>query len=319
MRSILGILIGVIVGAVGAVLFMQSLPAKQGSLQARLDKAEFESQKARQDVQTLQAQLDPNRRKISQRQAMEGIAERIRSGKRVSLDDVFQGTMKPWMRDVAPLFDRGRVAGEKRRLTRLSGELTREYGLDDRQQKALSAWLDQRAEANGNRIGEVLNNPESGFVDFAKVMDERADSPRYRKDLDDFMATTLDEEALATYQLDRMTERVEWVQNEAEGRMQRLDSLVELDEGQQDQAFAILAHSSDYFDPSMQFEGIDRDVGRLQPGMDAKAGINQILNAEQRQILEDREEERRAEVLREFQEVGLTPPRGWEEMESNPF
>lgn len=319
MRSILGILIGVIVGAIGAVLFMQSLPAKKGSLQARADKAEFEWAKAEQEMQTLRAQLDPNRRKISQRQAMEGIAERIRSGKRVSLDDVFSGTMKPWMRDVAPLFDRGRVAGEKRRLNRLSGELTREYELDDRQQEALSAWLDQRAEANGNRFGEVLNDPDSGFVDFAKVMDERTSSQRYRRELDAFMATTLDEETLATYQLDRMTERVEWVQNEAEGRMQRLDSLVELDEEQQDQAFAILAHSSEHFDPSMQFDGVDSDVGGFQPGMDARDGLNQILNTEQRQILEDREQERRAEVLREFQQVGLTPPRGWEEMEGNPF
>ena len=141
MRSILGIILGVIVGAVGAVLFTQSLPAKTGSLKARAEKAEFERQKAEQEVRALRAQLDPNRRKVTQRQAMEGIAERIRSGKRVNLDDLFKGTMKPWMRDVAPLFDRGRVAGEKRRLNYLSGELSRTYGLDDRQQEALSAWL----------------------------------------------------------------------------------------------------------------------------------------------------------------------------------
>ena len=319
MRSILGLILGVIVGAIGAVLFTQSLPAKAGSLAARAEKAEFEWQKAEQEVKTLRAQLDPGRRKVAQRQAMEGIAQRIRSGKRVNLDDVFKGTMKPWMCDVAPLFDRGRVAGEKRRLNYLSGELTREYGLDDSQQDALNVWLDRQADANGDRIANVLDDSDSGFTDFAKVMDERSDSLRYSQKLDAFMAETLDADTLATYQTDRLTERVERVQNEAEGRVQRLDSLVELDEEQKDQAFAVLAHSSDYFDPSMQFEGLENEMSGLRPGMDANESVQGILRPEQRQLLEDRQQERRADALREFEEVGLTPPQGWEDMESGPF
>ena len=114
MRSILGIILGVIVGAIGAVLFTQSLPAKAGSVEARAEKAEFERQKAEQKIEALRSQLDPNRREATRRQAMDSIAQRIRSGRRVNLDDVFKGTMKPWMRDMAPLCDRGRVAGEKR-------------------------------------------------------------------------------------------------------------------------------------------------------------------------------------------------------------
>ena len=100
-------------------------------------------------------------------------------------------------------------------------------------------WLDRQADANGDRIANVLDDSDSGFTDFAKVMDERSDSLRYSQKLDAFMAETLDADTLVTYQTDRLTERVERVQNEAEGRVQRLDSLVELDEEQKDQAFAV--------------------------------------------------------------------------------
>ncbi|MFT4641395.1 MAG: hypothetical protein ACI8T1_004732 [Verrucomicrobiales bacterium] len=319
MRSFLGLVIGVIVGAIGAVLFTQSLPPEPKSLEARVEKAEFELQKAAQEIHTLRAQLDPNRRKVAQRQAMESIGQRIRSGKRVNLDDVFKGTMKPWMRDVAPLFDRGRMVDQKRRFDRYGGELTRKYDLDDAQQDALNRWLDQQAEVNSDRITNVLENNDSGFIDFAKVMDERVDSPRYLKNLDAFMATTLDPETLSTYQMDRMTERVEHVQNEAEGRVQRLDSLVELDEDQKDQAFAIMAHSSENFDPSMQFEGLETEMEGLRPGADPNEAIKSILRPEQELILEEGRQERLADTLQEFQEVGLIPPNGWEEMGSNPF
>ena len=144
------------------------------------------------------------------------------------------------------------MAGEKRQLNYLSGELTRAYGLDDGQQEALNVWLDRQAEANGDRISRVLDDPESGFIDFSKVIDERNDSLRYSQDLDDFMARTLDADTLATYQADRLAERVERVQNEAEGRVQRLDSLVDLDEEQKDQALAIMDNSSEYLDTSMK-------------------------------------------------------------------
>jgi hypothetical protein len=197
--------------------------------------------------------------------------------------------------------------------------LTRKYDLDDAQQDALNRWLDQQAEVNSDRITNVLENNDSGFIDFAKVMDERVDSPRYLKNLDAFMATTLDPETLSTYQMDRMTERVEHVQNEAEGRVQRLDSLVELDEDQKDQAFAIMAHSSENFDPSMQFEGLETEMEGLRPGADPNEAIKSILRPEQELILEEGRQERLADTLQEFQEVGLIPPNGWEEMGSNPF
>ena len=319
MRSILGLVVGVLIGVVGAILFTQSLPPKAESLQARADRAEFDWRKAEQEVQALRLQLDPNRRKVTQRQAIEGIAERIRSGKAVDLDDVFKGTMKPWMRDVAPLFDRSRTVDLKRRYDRYSGELTRKYNLSDAQQEALNQWLDRQAELSGDRISEVLESPDSGFIDFAKATNEQTTSPRYLKELDAFMATTLDSETLAAYQTDRMVERVERVQNEAEGRVQRLDSLVELDEEQKDQAFAIMARSSEHFDPSMQFEGLSTEVAGLLPGSDPNASLTEMLRPEQVQILEEREQKQREDTLREFQEVGLRPPRGWEEMESRPF
>ena len=133
------------------------------------------------------------------------------------------------------------------------------------------------------------------------------------------MARTLDADTLATYQADRLAERVERVQNEAEGRVQRLDSLVDLDEEQKDQAFAILAHSSEYFDPSMQFEGLENELSGLRPGMDANKSIEGILRPEQLQRLGDRQRERRDDAFSEFEELGLTPPQGWEEMESGAY
>ena len=68
MRSILGIILGVIFGAVGAVLFTQSLPAKEGSLKARAEKAEFERQKAEQEIEELEvAEVEVLVRKLGDR------------------------------------------------------------------------------------------------------------------------------------------------------------------------------------------------------------------------------------------------------------
>ena len=148
----------------------------------------------------------------------------------------------------------------------IAGELTRKYNLNDRQQEALKDWLDEQAEAQSRQITDLLDSEESGFVDFSLAMNEGLDGRSRREAIDAFMEKTLEPDALAEYERERMTRAVERVQNEAEGRVQRLDRLVELDEEQKDQAFAILAQGSEYFDSSMQFEGLANDFAIVMDG-----------------------------------------------------
>ena len=319
MRPLLGLVIGLLVGAIGAVLFVQSLPPKKGSIEERAERAEFELQKMKTEWAALEAKSDPNRQKIRSRNAAESIAHQLRSGRKVSIDDVYVSTMKPWMRNIGPLFDRGRVVSQKKRFDRLTGELTRKYDLDDRQQEKLRRWLDRKAEENGHAISSVLENPSSGFVDFAKAMDEHESSYKSREGLDEFMAETLDADTLTSYQIDRMTERVNRVQNEAEGKVQRLDSIVDLDEDQKDEIFALMARSSEAFDPSMQFEGLEADTTNLDSGAGRDAAIRAVLRPDQRAQLEERRQERLEDARREFEEIGLLPPKGWERLESTAY
>mgnify|MGYP007101564037 CR=1 FL=1 len=317
MRLFLGLVIGLLVGGIGAFLYTQSLPPKKGSLAERAELAEFQLAKAHLKLDELRAKSSSERRRASSQAAVRSIAEQIRNGRQVNLDDVFKNTIKPWMRDIAPLFDRSHTVQQKRRYDRLAGDLTRKYDLDDEQQAALTSWLDRKAEAKNQRLQEVLNNESTGFVPFAMAMEEREDYGVVNG-LDEFMAQTLDDATLTTFQRNRMKDRVERVQNEAEGQVNRLNSIVSLREDQQDEIFALMARSSEHFDPSMQFQGLKADTSPVDLSSRDQA-IQGMLSGEQAAALQDAQRSRQQEAFEEFQQMGLSPPKGWEQMEGDLF
>ena len=131
------------------------------------------------------------------------------------------------------------------------------------------------------------------------------------------MESTLTGDDLARYKSDRLNQRVENVQNEAEHKVSRLHREVELDEAQQDQVFAIMARSSPDFDSSMQFEGLGDDTAKLAPGQSRNDAIMAVLRPDQRQQYEERRVARRQEAEQDLRESGLKLPANWDMFEDD--
>ena len=316
MRQFLGLAIGLVVGAIGAVMFSRSLPPEEGSAEERAEKAEHELLQAEQRVAALEAEGRTGGARRTTRDGLRKIAEDIRAGKEVDLDEVFRGAMKPWMRDLAPLFDRLRVKGQKEEFDRLAGQLAREYDLSERQQWRLKEWLDRKAEENADAFARVLENESTGLEDMIRAMEEFEGN---RSGIDDFMATLLQGETLARYEADRMAQRVESVQAEADRNVQRFDRVVDLDEDQKDQVFAIMARGADDYDPAMQFEGLEGEATRLIPGQSRNEAVMAILRPDQVEAYEAHRRERREEAEREMREIGLRLPPDWDLWDEDDF
>ena len=105
---------------------------------------------------------------------------------------------------------------------------------------------------------------------------------------------------------------MEQVQAEAERRVSRLNSVVNLDDAQQDQVFALMARSSPNFDPSMQLEGLAGGQTTISPGQSRDEAIMKVLRPDQRHQYEEHRIARRAEATREMEEVGLKLPDNWD-------
>ena len=73
MRSLVPLLIGLIVGGVGATMFMQSLPGAEGSPEERANKLELELQRAQNRIAALEAAS-------SEKRASGGVLARLAKG-----------------------------------------------------------------------------------------------------------------------------------------------------------------------------------------------------------------------------------------------
>jgi hypothetical protein len=315
MRQIIGLAVGLIVGIVGAILFTQSLPPEEGSVEGKLERTEFELNKAQAEVAALRAEGKTGRPRRTTRDGLRSIAEDIRAGRDVDLDDVFRAA-QPFMRDMAPLFDRIRVREQKGHFDTLAGEWTREYDLDRKQQRALETWLEAKAEENAEAFSKVVGREDATFEDMVRATQGFEDNV---EGLEAFMGGVLEGDTLASFKQDRMLERVDRVQQDADRRVERLDRIVELDEGQKDQVFSLMARSSEHFDASMRFEGLDGETGQLPPGQARADAVMRVLRPEQVQVYETHRLERIDETQSELNEIGLSLPPDWDLFDEDDF
>ena len=307
MRPYLSLAVGLIIGIAGAILFIQSMPPKEGSAEERADKLESDLKQANHRLAAMEA-ANPSARRPGRTLAdgARNLAENLREGKPVSPDDIFRAT-QPLIRDLAPLFDRMRVRELQRQTDAKAGELARKYALNPTQQKALAEWLNQNAEDEAKRFTDLISQEGTKLEDLAKASkDVRVDDG-----LEKFMERTLSGDRLLAFKTDSMTEKVSRVQQEADMKVTRLDAIVSLDDAQRGEVFGVMARGARDFDPAMQFEGLGTDRGALATGQSKQDAVLAVLRPDQRQIYQDEQEKRRTAARQEMESLGLTPPTDW--------
>ncbi|RYD23441.1 MAG: hypothetical protein EOP88_04170 [Verrucomicrobiaceae bacterium] len=308
LRSVIPLVAGLAIGATGAVLFIQSMPPPEGSAEERIGKLEAQLKTANNRVTTLEA-ADPtgrNRPGRTVKDNLRSIADDFRHGRPVTPDDVFRAT-QPLLRDLSPLFDRMRTKELQQRSDTMAGELARKYSLSGAQQESLKKWLDLRAEEEAKRYTAAISQEGVRMEDLQEAMrDIRLDDG-----LETFMQGTLSGEKLATFQAERMKEKVNRVQDEADMKVERLDRIVTLDDEQRGQVFGMLARGARDFDPAMQLEGTG--TGTALTGKSKQDAILSVLRPDQKAAYEAERDKHRAETEKELGSMGLSLPADWNE------
>lgn len=323
-RSLIPLVTGLLVGGVGAVLFLQSMPGAEGSPEERANKLEVELKRAQNRIAALEASGSQERPKrgILDRIAGDGggsqdgrrtladgvrsIAEDIREGKPVSPDDIFRAS-QPLMRDLAPLFDRMRVKAQQQAIDTMSGELARKYDLPPQSEELLKQWFQKKSAEDAKRWSEMIARDGTRLEDVMRASrDVRPD-----QGLDAFMPGILGGEKLAAFRTERMAERAQRVEQEADMKVQRLNSIVPLDEAQRDQVFGVMARGSREYDPTMVLEGVQGDIGNT-PGGDPQAAMLAVLRPDQRAAYDAERQRRRGEAAKDMEAIGLALPPDWD-------
>lgn len=309
MRAPLFVVLGLVVGALGTTLFQRSLPPPAGTEAEKIAELERTLERDRLRIAALEA-TEANAATRREKLAASGrrsIFDDLKAGRPVDLNDMFNAS-KPFLHEVSPLFERLRRLESKQRIERAVADLTQRYDLTESQQESLKQWLDDQAIKESGKIAEVTGRADSTLMDYAKAHHDF----HSMEEVDSFMQQTLQGEALAEYQKERLAERVNRVQYEAERRVEQLDAMVGLDEAQQDQVFALMARGSKDFDPSMQFEGLGNDRAAIPPGQSRDDAILAVLRPEQRTTYEAGRQHARDEATREMAEVGIKLPDDWD-------
>ena len=321
LRALLPLAIGLVIGGVGATLFSESMPGSEGSPVERANKLEMELKKAENRIAALEAEDAPGAsqgkaRGVAGKGFADGarrIAEDLREGKTVNPDDIFRAS-KPLLRDLAPLFDRMRLKEQRKMIDGLAGELARKYDLTPENRQLLKQWFEDKADEEAKRWSEVLGRDETRLEDIMRASrDVRPD-----EGLETFMQGVLPADKLAAFKQERLTERTQRVQQEADARVQRLDAIVGLDDTQRDQIFGIMVRGSREYDPAMVPEGAGGAIGAT-PGGHRQAAMLAVLGPDQRAAYEVERLRKREEAAKDMESVGLSLPVNWELLDEGGF
>ena len=125
------------------------------------------------------------------------------------------------------------------------------------------------------------------------------------------MPAILSGDKLAAFNSERLAERAQRVEREADMQVQRLDGIVALNEAQRDQVFGIMARTSPDYDPAMVPQGVLGQIGNT-PGGDRRTAILSVLRPDQKAAYEAEREKRRVEAAREMEAIGLSLPKNWD-------
>lgn len=323
-RSLLPLIIGLAVGGAGATLFLESMPGAEGSPQERANKLELELKHALNRIAALEAEQNSpskangviqrlasgNARRTLKDGARE-IAEDLREGRPVTPEDIFRAS-QPLMRDLAPLFDRMRVRQQKQVIDSLTGELARKYDLNPAQQDQLRQWFERKSEEDAKRWSNMVGSEGTRLEDIMRASrDVRPD-----EGLDAMMPHVLTGEKLAQFQNERLTERAQRVERDADMKVQRLNSVVGLDEGQRDQIFGIMARNSPQYDPKMAIDGINGPVNAAATSNPQEAMMS-VLRPDQRAAYEAERQRRREAAAKDMEAIGLSLPPDWSMFEDD--
>jgi hypothetical protein len=306
------------------------MPGGEGSPEARASKLEVELKRANNRIAALEAsssdghepqgvlgRIAGGSRAGSQnhrRTLADGarrIAEDIREGRPVSPEDIFRAS-QPLMRDLAPLFDRIRVKSQQQAIESMTGELARKYNLTPQGQEALKQWFEERSNEAAKRWSEMVARDGTRLEDVIRASHD----VRLDEGLDAFMPSILSGDKLAAFNAERMAERAQRVEREADTKVQRLDAIVGLDPAQRDQVFGIMARGSREYDPSMNLEGALGPIGAT-PGGNPRDAMLAVLNPDQRAAYEAETRRRREEAAKDMTAIGLTLPPGWEMLDED--
>lgn len=320
LRLLIPLVLGLAVGGAGVAMFRESLPGAAGTAEERAEKLEVELKRAQNKLAALEASGQPGRNRFGaeniRRSLGDGarnIVQDIRDGKPVTPEDIFRAS-KPLMRDLAPLFDRIRVKEQRAWVDGMSGQLARKYNLSAENQAALKQWFDAKSREEAKRWSEMLGRDETRLEDVVKA------SRRVRTDegLDAFMGGILTGDQLASFKKERLAERAERVQQEADMKVQRLDTLVKLDDSQREQVFAVMARGSKDYQPSMVLEGANGAITGTPAGSTKEAMLS-ILTPDQRAAYDAEQRRRREEAEKDLNAIGLTLPVDWDMFDEGGF
>jgi hypothetical protein len=319
-RSLLPLVIGLVVGGVGASLFRESLPGTPGSPEEHAKKLEVEKERLQREIAALKVadlQARDGRGFIRRSSTggnsartmadeARGVFDDLREGRPVSPEDLFR-ISKPLVRDLAPLFDRIRVREEKRMIDSMTGKLAREYDLTPQNQAKLKKWFEEKTSAEARKVTDLLAQDHTRLEDVIRATrDVRPD-----EGLENFMVGVLPPDKLAAFKEQRMNERANRVQHEADRMVERINSIVGLDDTQRDQVFGIMARGSRDYDPAMAIEGARGEIGTVPTG-DRMASMLSVLRPDQRTAFEAERRHQREEAAKDMEAVGLTLPPNWE-------
>lgn len=315
LKSFVPLLAGLVIGGVGVPMFQQSLIGGKDSPGHRAAKLEAELKKAQNRISALE-DTDPLGRRKSKRTMKDGLADikqRLKAGENVTTDDVFR-LFQPFVRDIAPIFERMRVREQKHLVETMTGEFARKYNLTPAQQESLRKWFDAKAEEKARDWTNLVTQEGVKMEDVAKASrDVRLDDG-----IETFMQGTLSGEALARFQSDRATERAGRVQQYADSRTERLNSIVNLDAAQRDQIFGIMARKSRDYDPAMKLEGGAGAIGASPSGNTTEAMLS-VLRPDQRELYQADVKRRRAAAAKDLEAMGLSLPENWNALEAEDF
>ncbi|MGC4016233.1 MAG: hypothetical protein QM755_17180 [Luteolibacter sp.] len=310
LRSFVPLVVGLLIGGAGVGLFVGSQPGEEGSPEARITKLEAELKSARNRVTELEASGRTGRPGRDLTDGLRELTEDIRAGRPVSPDDIFQ-KFQPLIGALGPLFERIRVREAEKVADSLAGEMIRRYGLDPSQQETLKRWFQQKAEDDAKAWTELVSRKGTSLQDLEKAMrDVRPD-----RGLDSVMEPMLSGDKLAAFKNQRATEKAERVQQQADMRVERIDSIVGLDSTQRDQVFGIMARQSPDYDASLRLEGGAGEIASSSAGGSSEDATLAVLRPDQREKYLAEKQRRRESAAKDLESIGLSLPSNWDPLD----